>query len=255
MKNLAQDNLKGSNEPLAGTRKILIIIPAFNEGRNIKATIDEISAQRLAVTVAVINDGSKDDTSLQARNSGVHVIDLPFNLGIGGAVQTGFKFALEHDFDVAVQVDGDTQHDVSYLPAILEPVIRGEADMTIGSRFLPPYLGYRSSLVRRVGIHFFAGLISAITARKVTDPTSGFRAFNKRMIRLFAGYYPHDFPEPEAIAVAARHMARVIEIPVKMRKRSAGNSSIRYLRTLYYMIKVTFAILLDKIKTKRGGPL
>ena len=249
MKNIAQENLIEAEKRLSTGQKILIIIPAFNEAKNIKATVEEIFAQQLLLDVAVINDGSKDETSLRSRACGVHVIDLPFNLGIGGAVQTGFKFALEHDFDIAVQVDGDTQHDVSYLPAILEPVIKGEADMTIGSRFLPPYLGYRSSFVRRIGIHFFARLISAITSVKVTDPTSGFRAFNKRLIKTFAGYYPHDFPEPEAIAVAARHGARVREVPVKMRKRPAGNSSIRYVRTLYYMIKVTFAILLDKIKT------
>ncbi len=119
------------------------------------------------------------------------------------------------------------------------------------SRFIPPYLGYRSSFIRRIGINFFAHLISFLTAYKVTDPTSGFRAFNKKLIKVFAEYYPHDFPEPEAIAVAGRYKARIKEVPVKMRKRPAGNSSIRYMKTLYYMIKVTFAILLDKIKTKK----
>jgi hypothetical protein len=140
---------------------------------------------------------------------------------------------------------------VRYLSAILEPVLQGKADMTIGSRFLPPHLGYQSSFVRRIGIHFFAYLIGFITDCKVTDPTSGFRCFNKKLIKLFSRYYPQDFPEPEAIVVARRHNARILEVPVEMRKRSSGNSSIRYLKTLYYMIKVTLAIVLDKLKQKR----
>jgi len=233
------------------TTKILIIIPAFNEEKNIVQTIEEIFKENLPVSIVVVNDGSRDETSARARSTKASVIDLPFNLGIGGAVQTGFKFALDHDFDVAVQVDGDCQHDISYLNAILDPVLRNETDMTIGSRFIPPYLGYRSSLIRRIGIHFFAHLISFLTQYTVTDPTSGFRAFNRKMIRVFAHYYPEDFPEPEAIAVAGRHRARVKEVPVKMRKRPAGNSSIRYLKTLYYMIKVTLAICLDKVKERK----
>jgi glycosyltransferase involved in cell wall biosynthesis len=250
MKNTTEEHkLTLADIPVA-SKRILVIVPAYNEERNIKSTINEIFSEQLPVSVAVINDGSRDDTSRLAKECGVDVIDLPFNLGIGGAVQTGFKFALKNDFDLAIQIDGDTQHDASYVPALLSPLINDEADMTIGSRFLPPYLGYRSSFIRRIGIHFFARLISAITSYKVTDPTSGFRGYNKKMIQLFAQYYPHDFPEPEAIAVAGRYKARVVEVPVKMRKRPSGISSIRYLRTLYYMIKVTFAILLDKLKEK-----
>ncbi|HLF17275.1 MAG TPA: glycosyltransferase family 2 protein [Candidatus Omnitrophota bacterium] len=233
------------------TKKILIIIPAYNEQANIVKTIEEIVQQALAVSIVVVNDGSTDQTVSQARQTNASVINLPFNLGIGGAVQTGFQFALEKGYDVAVQVDGDSQHDVSYLKALIDPVLNDEVDMTIGSRFLPPYLGYRSSFIRRVGIHFFAQLISFLTQYTVTDPTSGFRAFNRKLIKVFADYYPHDFPEPEAIVVAGRYRARIKEVPVKMRKRASGNSSIRYLKTLYYMVKVTFAILLDKLKTKQ----
>ena len=199
----------------------------------------------------MINDGSKDQTALRAKKTGVLVISLPFNLGIGGAVQTGFRYAREHHFDVAVQVDGDCQHDTHFLEKLIEPIIKDEVDMTIGSRFIPPYIGYKSSFVRRIGINFFAGLISWLTDCKVTDPTSGFRAFNAQMIKVFADYYPSDFPEPEAIVVARRYQGRIKEVPVEMRKRISGNSSIRYLKTLYYMLKVTFAIFLDKIKPSK----
>jgi len=231
-------------------KKILIIVPAYNEGENIQRTVQEIGALEFSmpVSILVVNDGSKDHTEKEVRDTNAFLISLPFNLGIGGAVQTGFKFAYENNYDIAVQVDGDGQHDTSYLKALLEPVLNDEVDMTIGSRFLPPHLGYRSSFVRRIGIHFFAHLISFLTDYKVTDPTSGFRAFNQKMIKVFARYYPSDFPEPEAIVVAGRFKARVREVPVQMRKRAAGNSSIRYLKTLYYMIKVTFAVLLAKLK-------
>ena len=231
-------------------QKILIIVPAYNEGRNIKATIEGILSLRLGAAILVVDDGSRDQTSSEAVQTQVKVIALPFNLGIGGAVQTGFQYAREHDFDIAVQVDADGQHDVSYLGKLIDPVLNRRADMTIGSRFLPPYLGYRSSWVRRMGIHFFARLISFLTKSKVTDPTSGFRAFNKKMIHAFAEYYPHDFPEPEAIMVARRLGAQILEVPVQMRKRTHGQSSIRYVRTLYYMVKVTCAILLSMIKKK-----
>ncbi|MCA9401150.1 MAG: glycosyltransferase family 2 protein [Candidatus Omnitrophica bacterium] len=228
--------------------KVLIIIPAFNEGLNIQRTIQEILQLALPVEIIVINDGSKDDTAQKARELGVAVVSLPYNLGIGGAVQTGYRYAKKNNFDIAIQVDGDAQHDVTYLKALLRPIFNGEADMTIGSRFIPPFTGYQSSFVRRIGIHFFANLISLISKCRITDPTSGFRAVNKHLINIFAEYYPDDFPEPEAIMVAARHRSRVLEVPVQMRKREYGNSSIRYLKTLYYMIKVTFAVVLDKLK-------
>lgn len=231
-------------------KKILIIVPAFNEQGNIRQTIEEIQSLEIPLTVLVVNDGSTDNTALEAGKTVASVISLPFNLGIGGAVQTGFKYAKRKNFDIAVQVDGDGQHDVGYLEKLLAPIISEEADMTIASRFIPPFLGYQSSFVRRIGINFFAHLISFLTQYKITDPTSGFRAYNKKMINIYSEYYPQDFPEPEAIMVAGRNKANITEVPVEMRKRISGNSSIRYLKTLYYMCKVTFAILLEKIKKK-----
>ena len=192
-------------------------------------------------------------TCSNSKKAGADVLSLPFNLGIGGAVQTGFKFANDNNFDFAVQVDGDGQHNAKYIKDILTPVVNGTYDMIIGSRFIPPNTGYKSSFVRRIGINFFAWFISFLTGSKVTDPTSGFRAYNKKMIRIFAKYYPQDFPEPEAIVVAMRWDAKIKEVPVEMRERKSGQSSIRYLKTLYYLIKVTFAILLDKLKQKSSG--
>lgn len=233
-------------------KKILIIIPAYNEESSIQKIISEIKALKCKPSILVVSDGSRDKTVSLAKKSGAMVVALPFNLGIGGAVQTGYKYARDHAFDVAVQVDGDGQHDVSYLEKLIVPVLCENVDMSIGSRFIPPFTGYQSSFVRRIGINFFAGFISFLTEYKVTDPTSGFRACNQRMIKVFARYYPHDFPEPEAIAIASRYGAKVREVPVQMRERLGGVSSIRYLKTLYYMIKVTFAIMLDKIKIKKS---
>ncbi|MFA5059946.1 MAG: glycosyltransferase family 2 protein [Candidatus Omnitrophota bacterium] len=231
--------------------KILIIVPAYNESGNIKKVIKELLAQPLNVSIVVVDDGSWDATAKEAKEENISVISLPFNLGIGAAVQTGFQFALREGFDVAVQVDGDGQHDAGYLAAIIDPVIKNQADMVIGSRFLPPNLGYRSSFIRRVGIQFFSHLISSLTGVKVTDPTSGFRAYDQKMIKAFAEHYPYDFPEPEAIVLARQMNARILEVAVRMRKRETGHSSIRYLKTLYYMVKVTCAILLDMVKMKK----
>lgn len=232
-------------------QRVLVIIPAFNESRSITQTIQSVLNQSIEVDIVVINDGSTDDTVEQARSFGVPIISLPFNLGIGGAVQTGFKYALEQEYDIAIQVDGDNQHDVNFIKDLIAPLLNKTSDMIIGSRFIPPYVGYRSSFVRRIGINFFARLISLITKSAITDPTSGFRAYNKDMIRIFAHYYPYDYPEPEAIVVAKRCQKKVSEVPVTMRERTTGISSIRYLKTLYYMIKVTFAILLVKLKKKK----
>lgn len=232
--------------------RILVIVPAYNEQANIRSTLREIFSSPLNVETVVIDDGSTDATAQEAQKVGARVISLPFNLGIGGAVQTGFQFAYDNGYDIAVQVDGDGQHDAKYLKTIIEPVISGRADMTVGSRFMPKQEGgYRSSFTRRIGIGFFVYLIGVLTGHHVYDPTSGFRAYNKKMIKLFARHYPHDFPEPEAIVVARRSGAVIVELPVVMRKRQGGASSIRYFKILYYMMKVTFAIMLDTLKTRR----
>ncbi len=232
--------------------KILIIVPAYNEQANIQKTIREIRALPMKPDVIVINDGSTDLTAQEAKDAGAKVVSLPFNLGIGGAVQTGFQFAFERGYDIAVQVDGDGQHDVAYLSTIVDPVLKDEADMVVGSRFMPQQeKGDQSSFVRRMGIGFFVHLIGLLTGCHIYDPTSGFRAYNKKMIKIFAQQYPHDFPEPEAIVLARRFNATIKELPVVMRKRQGGSSSIRYFKSLYYMIKVTFAIVLDMLKSKR----
>ena len=231
-------------------KKILAIVPAFNESGNIQRTLNEIKSAPFSVDILVVNDGSTDTTAAEAKAAGGRVISLPFNLGIGGALQTGFRFADKYQYDFAVQIDGDGQHEVSHLEALFAPVFRGEADIAIGSRFIKPFLGYRSSFVRRIGIHFFAYLISFLTHYEITDPTSGFRAFNRKAIKAFARYYPQDFPEPESIVVAKKCGMKIVEVPVEMRKRRAGQSSIRYFYTLYYMIKVTFAILLGMLKQR-----
>ena len=232
--------------------KILVIVPAYNESGNVGRTIKEIHRNQPDMNIVVINDGSTDSTRQEAQAALVPVVSLPFNLGIGGAVQTGFVYAVDNGFDMALQIDGDGQHDPAFIQALIDPLLRDECDMVIGSRFIGPYQGYRSSFVRRIGIHFFASLISLLTGYKVTDSTSGFRAFNQKALRVFSRSYPTDFPEPESIVMAKRFGLRLTEVPVQMRKRLVGHSSIRYLITLYYMLKVTFAILLDLLKpTKR----
>ena len=234
-------------------KKILIIVPAFNECGNIGRTVREIRQCAAHAHVLVIDDGSLDGTADEARSAGGMVVSLPFNLGIGAAVQTGFQYAQKYHYDIAVQVDGDGQHDATFLEKIIDPIGRGSADMVVGSRFLEKSGGFQSSFSRRIGINFFVYLINALTGVKVNDPTSGFRAYNDKMIALFAEYYPHDFPEPEAIVVAQQAGARILELPVVMRAREAGSSSIRYFKILYYMIKVTLAILLHMIRQKRAN--
>ena len=233
------------------TPRILAIIPAYNESGNIGRTVREILAQPLGVVPLVIDDGSRDDTVGEAFWAGAKVVSLPFNLGIGGAVQTGYRYALEHDFDIAIQIDGDGQHDPAFLSALIRPVVEGEADMAIGSRFSGDKAGFQSSFARRIGISFFRGLIRFLTGFDPTDPTSGFRACNRRLIAIFSGYYPSDFPEPEAIVVARRLGAKICDVPVIMRAREAGKSSIGKLKSPYYMIKVTGAILLHMLKDRK----
>ena len=234
----------------ASAKKILAIVPAYNEAGNIGRTVDQIGRAGLAIDILVIDDGSGDATAREAEAQGAKVVCLPFNLGIGGAVQTGFQYAFAGGYDVAVQIDGDGQHDAAFLPQLLAPVIAGHADMVVGSRFMEVSDGFKSSFSRRMGIHFFVHLINALTGVRITDPTSGFRAHNKKLIAVFARYYPHDFPEPEAIVVARRMDAVITEVPVVMHARQAGSSSIRHFKSMYYMLKVTFAILLHMIRRR-----
>src|SRR5207245_637047 len=224
-----------------GELKRVAIVPAFNEEASVGRVIDEIRAFDPGFEIAVVDDGSIDRTAGIAADRGVHVIRLPFNLGIGGAMQTGFRYAFEHGFDVAVQIDGDGQHDPSELPKLLGPLREGDADMVVGSRFLGPR-SYRAPFFRRVGIAVFAWTISLVARRRVTDTTSGFRAVNRRGIALFAADYPHDYPEVEATVMSVKHKLRLREVPVEMRERGGGASSITALRSIYYMTKVLLAI-------------
>src|SRR3954447_2877292 len=219
------------------------IVPAMNEEENVGRVVDELRAFDPALDVVVVDDGSLDRTAEVAREHGARVLRLPFNLGIGGAVQTGFRFAFEHDYDLAVRVDGDGQHDPSQLMRVLEPVLRGDADIAVGSRFaVQTGAGFRPSRPRRIGIRLLAGVVSRIVGQRVTDTTSGFQALNREGIALFARDYPHDYPEVEATVMVFRHRLRLAEVPVEMRERGGGRSSITALRSIYYMVKVLLAI-------------
>jgi glycosyltransferase involved in cell wall biosynthesis len=239
-------------EPLGELDRIAIV-PALNEEETVGRVIDEIRAFDPGFDVVVVDDGSIDRTAGVAADRGAHVLRLPFNLGIGGAVQTGYRFAFEHGYDIAVQVDGDGQHDPAELPKILGPVLNGEADLCVGSRFTGQG-AYRSSFTRRVGIKIFARVVSAVVRQKVTDTTSGFRAVNRKGIALFAADYPHDYPEVEATVMCVKHKLRLKEVPVEMRERSGGASSITAVRSVYYMTKVLLAIFVGLFR-RYASPL
>ncbi|SPP99640.1 Glycosyltransferase, group 2 family protein [Candidatus Sulfobium mesophilum] len=231
--------------------KTLIIVPAYNEESSIGDVIKDIVAHSGDADILVINDGSTDATSAVAKARGIKVIDLPYNLGIGGAMQTGYLYAERNGYDIAVQFDADGQHRADQLAALVSPVAGGDADLAIGSRFLGEK-AYHSRLARLLGIKILSMVISFLIGRKITDPTSGFRAVNRRVIEYYSGRYPEDYPEPEAIVLVQRAGFRTIEVPALMKEREAGRSSITGARAFYYMIKVLLAIMIDMIKT-RGG--
>jgi glycosyltransferase involved in cell wall biosynthesis len=220
----------------------IAVVPAFNEQQNVGRVIEEIRAFDPGLDIVVVDDGSVDATAAVARQHGAIVLRLPFNLGIGGAVQTGFRYAFEHEYDLAVRVDGDGQHDPSHLDRVIAPIVAGEADIAVGSRFVADVDGYRSSRSRRLGIRLLAVVVSRIVGRRVTDTTSGFQALNRKGIALFARDYPHDYPEVEATVMVSRHRLRAVEVSVSMRERSSGRSSITAVRSVYYMVKVLLAI-------------
>jgi glycosyltransferase involved in cell wall biosynthesis len=227
--------------------KILVIIPALNEEQSIGAVIEDLRTQQVQADIVVVNDGSTDRTAVIAGEAGVTVLSLPYNLGIGGAMQTGYKYAAYKGYDIAVQFDGDGQHRADHLDRLIAPIVRGEADMVIGSRFLRQK-AYHSQFSRLLGIKTLASVVSLFVGRKITDPTSGFRAVNRNVIFFFGRYYPDDYPEPEAVVLLHRAGFRVTEVPVLMRERLSGSSSITALRGLYYMTKVLLAIMIDSLK-------
>ncbi len=224
--------------------RTLVIVPALNEEDAVGDVVDELKAFDPEIEILVIDDGSTDHTALVARQHGARVVRLPFNLGIGGAMQTGFRYAFQVGFDAAVQVDGDGQHDPSELPKLLVPLHENQADIVVGSRFAGEQ-SYRPPIFRRMGIAVFAKTISLIARQRVTDTTSGFRAMNRHGIALFAADYPHDYPEVEATVMVVRHQLRLLEVPVEMRDRVAGRSSITASQSVYYMAKVLLAIFVS----------
>ena len=227
--------------------KKIIIIPAYNEEESIYNTVKELIEKSPEFDYVVINDCSTDRTREICEQEGFNVINLPINLGIGGAVQTGYRYAYIKDYDCAVQVDGDGQHDVTYLKQMADYLQKEKVDMVIGSRFIEKE-GFQSSFLRRVGIRFFTVLIKLLTGVKITDPTSGLRMIGKNTLELFAKDYPKDYPEPETTVAALRRGLRVAEIPVIMRERSGGQSSISFKKSVYYMIKVPLAIIAECLR-------
>lgn len=228
------------------SEKVLIIIPAYNEAENIVHVVKHMMKQAPQYDYLVVNDGSTDDTLNLCRREGFLHLDLSINMGIGGAVQAGYIYAWKNGYDIAVQMDGDGQHDIAYLEKLLEPIRQGEADVAIGSRFLQKE-GFQSSASRRAGINILSFLIWITTGKRIKDVTSGYRAVNRRFIEIYSKEYPMDYPEPEAIVAAIMHFGRVKEIPVQMRAREGGTSSITFKKSIYYMIKVTLAILICRM--------
>ena len=234
-------------------QKVLIIIPAYNEEESLLDVVDGLKTLDIPNTkidYMIINDGSTDNTRNLCIENNLNFIDLPCNLGIGGAVQTGYKYAYYNDYDIAIQFDGDNQHDASYIPNLVEELNKGN-DLVFGSRFIKDVSTFKSSFLRRLGINILSFIIKVCTGFKVYDVTSGFRTVNRSLIEYFARKYPSDYPEPDTLVQVLKMGYKVKEIPVKMRERKKGKSSINGLKSVYFMIKVTLAIIIADISTKR----
>jgi glycosyltransferase involved in cell wall biosynthesis len=236
--------------------KVAIVIPCYNEAGAIGDFIDSLHMLRLheslTLTPVVVNDCSTDQSLAVVRELDCVVLDLPINLGIGGAVQTGFRYALQNGFDVAVQMDGDGQHPADQLPKLLRLFASGEADVAIGSRFIDKE-GFQSTALRRVGISWFSFFIHWLTRKRITDPTSGLRALNRKAMAIVDRYYPRAYPEPEILIHFIHEQLRVVEVPVRMQERLTGVSSIHSWKSVYYMLKVSFGILFSHFRLLRYG--
>lgn len=234
--------------------KVLIIIPAYNEELNIKNTINKLSKytekSNYKIKYVIVNDGSTDKTAEICKQNNYNTINLVHNLGIGGCVQTGYKYALENDFDIAIQFDGDGQHDEKYIDKLIKEIEAGN-DFVIGSRFVTQLSKFQSTYARRVGIKVLSSLIKICTGIKIYDPTSGFRAANKEIIKEFVEYYPVEYPEPPTTAKLIKEGYKVKEIAVEMHEREFGNSSIKPLKSIYYMFNVGFSIILMSIVRRK----
>jgi glycosyltransferase involved in cell wall biosynthesis len=232
-----------------GTRdlaRILVAIPAYREERSIGRIVAALRA-RYPYDILVVNDGSPDGTSAAAKAAGAIVLDLPFNLGIGSAVQTAFLFALERGYDAVVRIDGDGQHEIDDIPRVLAPLFEGEADAVVGSRFLAAS-GFQPSIPRTFGIRYFRLLVNLFTGYRVTDPTSGYFAVNRPLMEFYSRHYPSDYPEVDAYILMHRIKARAVEVPARMYARAQGKSSITTLGAVYYMVKVTLSFLINRIR-------
>jgi len=241
--------------------RAVVLIPCYNEDKNIVNVIrninnftDHSAETDFTIDYIIINDCSKDETLTVCKENNYNYLNLPVNLGIGGCVQTGYKYAYEQGYDVAIQHDGDGQHDPACFKNVIEPILAGQADIVIGSRFINNN-GFQSTGLRRFGIGFLSRMIRLCTGVKIYDVTSGYRAVNKKYIEYFAKHYAQDFPEPESIVDAVRNKAKIVEVPVIMHERKEGKSSIGTLKSIYYMIKVSLSILLHRIITPYKGDI
>ncbi len=236
---------KPTSHKLRGLR-CLVIVPAFNERHAIAELVHRLKRALPEFDIVVIDDGSTDDTARRIPESAA-VISLPFNLGIGGAMQTGYRYAAMHNYDIAVQVDGDGQHRPAEVLRLVEHLVDNRLDLAIGSRFLEP-TRYRQTVVRRAGAWFLHLVLRALAGIRMTDCTSGFRAANRRAISAFAHWYPEDYPEPEVVLLLHRAGFNIAELPVRMRQRRGGTSSISLVAGLFYVIKVTTCLVLDLVR-------
>lgn len=233
-------------------KKVLLVIPAYNEEKNILKTCNEIinynKSKNCNYDYIVINDGSLDKTEEVLRNNNINHIELIHNLGIGGAVQTGFKYAYINNYDIVVQFDGDGQHDITYVQSLIDPIIKNKANMVIGSRYINNISKFKSTKLRRIGIKIISFFIKICTKKKVYDCTSGFRAFDKELIVYFSNNYPLEYPEPVSTVEVIKNKKIIKEIGVNMNERNGGISSIRAWKNLYYMINVVFSIIVTSLR-------
>lgn len=230
--------------------KKLVIIPAYNEEKSIKMVIENLTQNTTGYDYIIIDDGSTDNTKQVCKQNNLQYISLPQNLGIGGAMQTGYRYANDNDYDVAIQIDGDGQHDVRYLDMLVEQVENG-SDICIGSRYIEKQ-GFQSSVMRRIGKNVLSIWAYMLCGKKITDPTSGFRACNKQVIQMFANSYPYDYPEPETIIRLIRNKYVVKEIPVVMQQRQNGKSTITPIKSIKYMIKVLLSMSFARLQRKES---
>jgi glycosyltransferase involved in cell wall biosynthesis len=227
--------------------KKLVIIPAYNERGSILKTVNDVKTNAPDFDYVVINDCSRDDTLEICRKNGINVINLPLNLGIGGGVQTGYMYAYRNGYDIAVQFDGDGQHNAAYLDEMARILTEENLDMVIGSRYIEKR-GFQSSMMRRLGIRYFTGLIRLMTGQRISDPTSGMRLCNRDVIEIYAEDYPRDYPEPESVTAILKKGKKVKETPVMMNERTEGVSSISPKKSVYYMVKVSLAVVMAAVR-------